>query len=206
MKRALDDISSSVYIFFMQKRNFKKDAYYHIYNRGCNKQRLFFCEKDFGRYWNTILRYLEKFPHIRIHVWNLLPNHFHFLLSEVADSKNPRNSSSNSKSSNSEEEAEEISKFMQKIQQAYARFFTIKHGDSVNQGKKAPVFEGRFKDKIITDEEYLAQVAYYIRHNAVKHGIVEKVEDWPWAGSTESEDFPAMDYTGIDDEFDPGFD
>ena len=84
-------------------------------------------------------------------------------------------------------------------------YFNAKYADSIKQGKKAPVFEGRFKAKIITDEDYLARVAYYIRYNAVKHEIVEKVMDWPWAGSTASEDFPAMDYTGIDAEFDPGF-
>lgn len=100
----------------------------------------------------------------------------------------------------------EIPKFMQKIQQAYAMYFNKKYAETVKQGKKAPVFEGRFKAKEITDEGYLARVAFYVRHNAVKHEIVEDVKDWPWAGSTASESFPAMNYTGIDAEFDPGFD
>lgn len=184
----------------MSKRFLKKNTYYHIYNRGCNKQRLFFCEKDFGRYWNTIQRYLEKFPHIRIHVWCILPNHFHFLLSEVGEEE------SGLKSGLESAAADQISDFMRKIQQSYAMYFNAKYADSIKQGRKAPVFEGNFKDKIITDEEYLARVAYYIRHNALKHGLVDDSKDWPWAGSTESEDFIAMDYTGIDAEFDSGFD
>jgi nitrate reductase assembly molybdenum cofactor insertion protein NarJ len=101
--------------------------------------------------------------------------------------------------------AEQISHFMNRVQQAYAMYFNAKYVELVKQGKKAPVFEGRFKAKEITDQDYLAQVSYYIRHNAVKHGVVENVEEWPWAGSTEREGFPAMDYTGMDAEFDPGF-
>lgn len=178
----------------MPKRSLKKQTYYHIYNRGCNKQRLFFCEGDYLRFEGTIKRYLDDFENIRIHVWCFLPNHFHFLLSEEEI-----------KPGLDFPEAKQISHFMNRIQQAYAMYFNAKYADSIKQGKKAPVFEGRFKAKIITDEDYLARVAYYIRYNAVKHEIVEKVMDWPWAGSTASEDFPAMDYTGIDAEFDPGF-
>lgn len=194
----------------MSKRFLKKKTYYHIYNRGCNKQRLFFCEKDFGRYWNTIERYLIEFPHIRIHVWCVLPNHFHFLLSEEGSEESGLKSGLEKsvrevKSGLESAAADQISDFMRKIQQSYAMYFNAKYADSIKQGRKAPVFEGNFKAKEITDEDYLASVAYYVRNNAVKHDIVDSVEDWPWAGSTESEDFPAMDYIGIDAEFDPGF-
>lgn len=175
----------------MQKRNLKKDTYYHIYNRGNTKERLFFCEKDFERFGKTIARYLQEFPCIRIYVWCFLPNHFHFLVSE--------------RSSKPGLESKEISIFMHRIQLAYAMYFNSKYKELVKQGKKGPVFEGNFRSKEITDEEYLAQVAYYIRHNAVKHEIVEDVRDWVWAGATPTEDFPIMEYVELDPEFDPGF-
>lgn len=193
--------------FYMQKRNLKKNTYYHIYNRGNTKERLFFCEKDFERFGKTIARYLQEFPCIRIHVWSFLPNHFHFLLSEVEPGLEPKPSPDLEKMSNktSPDSGSAISDFMRKIQQAYAMYFNSRYKELVKKGKKGPVFEGNFKAKEITDEEYLAQVSYYIRHNAVKHGIVEDIREWTWAGATVSEDFPGIDYVGLDTEFDPGF-
>ena len=172
---------------------FQKGLYYHIYNRGCNKQRLFFIEKDWKRFWDIILKYTAKYKLIKIHAWCVLPNHFHFLLSEQK----------------TEEEtglSEQISDFMRLIQGSYAMYFNARYGIEMKQGRKSPVFEGRFKAKPITDKKYLAQVTYYIRHNALKHDIVDDSQDWPWAGVTASEDFPAMKYTGVNPEFDPGFD
>lgn len=180
----------------MPKRSLKKKTYYHVYNRGWNKQQLFFFACDFQRFWETFLRYREDYKMINIHVWCFLPNHFHLLISEEEGALKPGLELP---------DAEQISHFMNRIQQAYAMYFNSKYAESVKQGKKAPVFEGRFKAKEITDEEYLARVTFYVRHNAVKHEIVDRVEDWPWAGSTKSENFPVMDYTGIDAEFDPGF-
>ncbi len=178
----------------MQKRNFKKGIYYHIYNRGCNKQRLFFCDQDLIRFGDTIKRYLLKFPTIKIYVWCFLPNHFHFLLSEDISSSNLEAG-----------EASQISKFMQKIQQSYAMYFNRKYGDSVKKGQKAPIFEGRFNSKEIISENYLQKVAYYIRYNALKHEIVENVEEWVWAGGTSTNEFPIIEAIGLDPEFDPGF-
>lgn len=114
----------------MSKRNFKKDTYYHIYNRGNNKECLFFCEQDLKRFGDTMTRYLGDFPQIKIHVWAFLPNHFHLLLDE---------------SGLEDREAEYISSFMRKIQQAYAMYFNSRYSVSVKQGRKAPVFEGNFK-------------------------------------------------------------
>jgi REP element-mobilizing transposase RayT len=94
---------------------------------------------------------------------------------------------------------------MRQIQGAYAMYFNAKYGNEIKKGNKQPVFEGRFKAKEITDEDYLAQVAYYVRHNAVKHEIVEEVKYWVWAGSTSTEGFPVQEYTGVNSAFDPSF-
>ncbi len=179
---------------------FQKKTFYHIYNRGCNKQRLFFCEEDFLRFSKVIQRYLYDYPFIKIHVWSFLPNHFHFLISEKETGLEKKEEKDKTGLCGSS-----IPDFMRKIQVSYAMYFNSKYKELVKQGKKSPVFEGRFKAKEIIGEDYLAQVAYYIRHNALKHGIVDNVRDWEWAGATESSDFPAMEYVGLASEFDPGF-
>jgi REP element-mobilizing transposase RayT len=69
---------------------------------------------------------------------------------------------------------------MRKLQVSYSMYFNKEYGDSIKQGLKSPVFEGRFKAKEVVDEAYLSQLVTYVEHNAVKHEIVERIEDWPY--------------------------
>lgn len=152
------------------------DTVYHIYNRGFNKQTLFYDAHDYRYFLQAINRYRERFKNIRILSHCLLPNHFHFLLTE--DSSNlPGNSASQVRT----ESSCSISSFMQKLQQSYAMYFTKRYGDSVKKGLKMPVFEGRFQAREVLDEAYLGQLVVYIEHNAVKHEIVNDVKDWSYS-------------------------
>ena len=45
---------------------------------------------------------------------------------------------------------------------------------------KGPLFEGRFHAKHIADEQYLAQCLAYVNFNALKHEIVQNIDDYPW--------------------------
>ena len=42
------------------------------------------------------------------------------------------------------------------------------------------MFEWRFHAKHIVDEEYLAQCLAYVNFNALKHEIVQNIDDYPW--------------------------
>jgi putative transposase len=156
-------------ILQMPRRTLAKGKFYHIYNRGHEKQQLFFKQKDYEKFYNNIARYREKYPDIQIVSWSLLPNHFHFLVFEKQNLSNPGSENG---------EPGFISEFMNRIQQSYATFFNTKYRESVKQGKKGPVFEGRFKAKIVEDEDYLLQLQRYIEWNAVKHDLVDKPEEW----------------------------
>jgi hypothetical protein len=96
--------------------------------------------------------------------------------------------------------SENISKFMGKVQQSYAMYFNQKYKDTIKKGLKSPVFEGRFKAKIIADQDYLEMIRYYVENNAVKHGLVEKPEDWGYSSFDISREI--VEYS---DEFDPYF-
>ena len=51
---------------------------YHIYNRGNNKQRIFFKADNYQYFLEKINRYIK--PNSDILAWCLMPNHFHFLI------------------------------------------------------------------------------------------------------------------------------
>jgi len=154
---------------------FEKDKLYHIYNRGRNKQQLFFMHRDYERFLENLHKFQKSCPNIEIFAWCLIPNHFHFLLIEKS---RDQDQDQDTYPKDTYPKAKQISKFMQKLQQAYAAFFNAKYGESVKKGLKGPVFEGRFKAKAVEDEDYLYHLRRYIEWNAVKHEMVDKPEEW----------------------------
>lgn len=171
------------------------DTFYHVYNRGFNKQTLFYDVKDYRRFLDTVVRYKFRFNGICIQSYCLLPNHFHFLLKDTpADNLNSTDASGlRVRTTGPDRNTCEISSFMQKVQQSYALYFNNRYGDSVKKGLKMPVFEGRFKAKEILDDNYLERLVAYIEYNAVKHEIVDDVKDWPYSSWEPERNFAPED-------------
>ncbi len=57
---------------------FIEENIYHIYNRGNNKQQIFFCNDDYILFLKMINMHIK--PVCEILCWCLMPNHFHFLV------------------------------------------------------------------------------------------------------------------------------
>jgi putative transposase len=57
---------------------FVEGSIYHIYNRGNNKQLIFFKEDNYAYFRQKMLKYI--YPNADILAWCLMPNHFHVLI------------------------------------------------------------------------------------------------------------------------------
>ena len=66
------------------------------------------------------------------------------------------------------------------VQIGYSRAFNKRHG------RRGAVFEARYRDWTIRDEEHLANTKRYIEWNPVKDGNLATVEDWPWTTGWDS--------------------
>ena len=55
-----------------------ESEYYHIYNRGNNKENLFYSKKDYLSFLDKYSKYLNDF--LDTFAYCLLPNHFHFFV------------------------------------------------------------------------------------------------------------------------------
>ena len=59
--------------------------------------------------------------------------------------------------------------------------FEGKRSTSRMRTGEAAVWQRRFWEHQIRDENDLQKHIDYIHYNPVKHGLVEKIEDWPWS-------------------------
>ncbi|MCD8484875.1 transposase, partial [Candidatus Woesebacteria bacterium] len=63
---------------------YQPNSYFHIYNRGNNKEEIFFSEQDYEVFRAITRRVLqEEYCEVIVDTFCLMPNHFHFLVYQV---------------------------------------------------------------------------------------------------------------------------
>lgn len=139
---------------------FTAQGFYHVYNRGHNKQTIFYDAKDYRRYLKRLGEYLGKHE-VTILAYCLMPNHVHLLLRQDGD--------------------ESIDRFIHRLHTAYTMYFNKKYE------KVGAVFQGRFKAKLIDTDEYLLHVSRYIHINPVElfyaqgPALSSELSAYPWS-------------------------
>lgn len=148
--------------------HFEPNEVYHIYNRGNNKQQLFFTNENYLYFLKKVRS--EWLPYGHILSYCLMPNHFHFLL----------------KVNECEKHLETIKELdlndkekLSPVEKSFRDFF-ISYAKSINKSysRTGSLFQYKFKRKPITDESYLNNIAAYIHLNPVRAGIVKNAENW----------------------------
>ncbi len=146
-----------------RKITFAQNEFYHIYNRGTEKRKIFMDKADYERF--LALLYLcnsketvhlsiqgstlkerlsleRSNPLVDICAYCLMPNHFHLLIRE--------------KTKNG------ISQFVHKVTTGYTMYFNKR-----NQ-RNGTLFQGRFKATHVKNDRYLKYLISYIHLNPVK--------------------------------------
>ncbi|MEX0932371.1 MAG: transposase [Parcubacteria group bacterium] len=140
--------------------NFVPGEYYHIYNRGNSKQRIFHDNADHHRFLkllylansdtNLAVRNFNKDIYeiergnrlVSIGAYCLMPNHFHLLLT-------PKDEGG-------------LTKFMQKLGTSYSMYYNNRYE------RTGTLFEGRFKSGHVGTDRYLKYLFSYIHLNPLK--------------------------------------
>jgi len=148
----------------IRKVNFVSGEYYHIYNRGNSKQKIFQNKQDYVHFIsllyvlntkdqrsiydlkrnNNFDPYLIKNNNFLVSIGSycLMPNHFHILITEKSEGG--------------------ISKFMQKITTAYVMYYNKKYQ------RTGGLFEGKFKSEYVKNDIHLKYLFSYINLNPIK--------------------------------------
>lgn len=169
---------------------FANNEYYHVFNRGINKQPIFLDKRCYGRALEIMEYYsfANPFPRysrllclsreerertwtnlrkegkrlVEIISFSFLPNHFHFLVKQVENNG--------------------VQKLLKEFQNSYTRFFNTKYK------KIGPILQGQFKAVRIEDTEQLLHVSRYIHLNPHSSYVVkniESLEDYFWSSYPE---------------------
>jgi len=154
------------------------DTYYHIYNRGINREAIFFEEKNYAYFVKLYEKYID--PLVHTYAFCLLKNHFHFLLKIKTQDEIYLESQSNI---NVEEKL--LSQKFSDFFNAYARAVNIAYK------RTGSLFQHPFGRVMITSDVQLWHVVAYIHQNPQKHGLVDDFRDWKWSSySTIISDLP----------------
>jgi len=133
----------------MHKETFEAGHYYHIYNRGNNKEDIFMENKNYNFFLFRLKKYI--LPIADVYAYCLLKNHFHIVLRIKSEGDLPGT-------------------FKNKIHLPFSNFFTA-YAKSINTayGRTGSLFQEHLQRSKIEKDEYLKQVILYVHLNPVKH-------------------------------------
>jgi len=160
----------------MPRRDFPffPDQYYHFYNRGNNRQPVFFERANYLYFLRGLKRYL--LPQVEILAYCLMPTHYHILV-------RVKSQTTSEFFKNSEVSSEEVSA---RVSNAMMRF-GVSYTKAINKrfDRVGALFQGQFKGKPIEHYSHLLNLCLYIHANPVKDGLVFLPEDWEFSNYRE---------------------
>lgn len=122
-----------------------------------NKRRPYLQGKDHLRLFWDVLRNVKEIHQFNLHSYVILPDHFHWIM-ELPENE------------------VDFPSVMHSVKNNFTRL--LKQQMGIPNSISDPVWHKRFWDHIIRNEKDFQQIFDYIHWNPIKHGYVEKPEDW----------------------------
>ncbi|MEI6660336.1 MAG: transposase [bacterium] len=166
----------------MNNRDFRKFTpgnIFHVYNRGNNKENIFFDDQDYRAFLFRLglclgfneeelnLNSITSVPYSRIRITGvgkgdfklyafcLMPNHFHILIEQTKDRP--------------------ISNIMLKLGTSYSKYINKKYQ------RVGHIFQDSFKAVLIENNPQFMWVSAYIHNNPVKDRLVKHPSEYIWS-------------------------
>ena len=137
-----------------RRTEFRAGYTYHLYNRGVNRQAIFFCDQNWGYLVERIRHYFRP-ELVDVVAYCLMPTHYHLLVYLKTDA---------------------LSK---QIMQPFGLSYT--KAINKQQGRVGPLFQGPFQAVRVDRDEVLLHLSRYIHMNPVVAGLVERPEAWAFS-------------------------
>jgi len=146
---------------------------YHVYDRGNNRQTVFFSPDDYALFIHRLRGYLLGEPQpgprripagraTRLLAYCLMPDHYHLLLVPGE---------------------EDLSHRMQLLSISFTKAMNARHT------RVGSLFQGQFQAIAVDQEAYLLHLTIYLHLNPVRAGLTARPEEWPYSSY--------QDYVGL---------
>jgi len=144
-------------------KNYDTDSYYHVYNRGVEKRKIFIDDQDYSVFISLLKRYLDTSEEydsrgrlyiklgegVEMVAFCLMSNHFHLLLYQI--------------------EIGFVTELLRAVCSSYSTYFNRKYK------RVGSLFQGSFKAVLINNDQYLQYISRYIHRNPVDY------LNWEWS-------------------------
>ena len=137
------------------KRADEANGIYHALNRANARGEIFKKPEDYDAFERILGEGLQRYP-CRILSYQLMPNHWHFVLQPAEDGA--------------------MSNFLRWVTLTHTQRYHAHYGTS----GEGHVYQGRFKSFPIQDDDHFWVVARYVERNALRANFVSRAEDWKW--------------------------
>lgn len=129
---------------------------YHVYNRGNARARLFHSGRDYSAFIRILAAAKEEVG-VHLYAYCLMPNHWHLVLEPRVDG--------------------DMGRFMHYLTLTHTQ---RKHAflGTVGQGH---IYQGPYRSNMVENSEHFFVLARYVERNALRAGLVQRVEDWRWS-------------------------
>jgi putative transposase len=146
--------------------------YYHIYNRGNNRENLFVEERNYRYFLQLYAKYIE--PVADTFAYCLMRNHFHLLVRIKAGQDLHDLGNSDPKDLGDPLGLDPSQQFG-KLFNAYAK--------AINKAyhRTGSLFQHPFGRIEVDSDAYFARLVVYIHQNPQKHGFVASFDEWPFS-------------------------
>lgn len=132
----------------------EEGCFYHIYNRGNNREYLFKREENYYYFLKLMQKHLV--PHFNVFAYVLMPNHFHLILQVACESSIA---------------PQKLSNFFNAYTKAINKAFF----------RTGSLFQKPFQRKKIDEENYLRNSIIYVHLNPQNHGFVDNFEEYKFS-------------------------
>ncbi len=164
--KIVSGFAKTISLLFL-KMNLTIGKCYHVYNRGNNRQPIFFSDDNYVFFLRKIRHFIS--PVAEIISWTLMPNHFHLLI--YANENSVKTATRNGI------EVQQFSEGIKGLLSSYTKAINKQNNRS------GSLFQQKTKAKEIdlNSELQLMIAFHYIHQNPLKAGLVKRMEDWPFS-------------------------
>ena len=138
----------------MRDQTIASGHFYHIYNRGVNRESIFFHEENWLFFLRRLRHYFDR-DLATIQSYCLMPNHFHLLVHVTCDD----------------------------FGRTVMHPFTVSYTKAINkqQNRVGSLFQGPFQARCVSRDADLIHLSRYIHMNPVQANLVSAPEMWEYS-------------------------